>query len=427
MRALPMLLSGIKVFRVPVQWSGLVCAALSSLPACGTTVDSLGHDLPADAESLRPLTGPGEYPNPLSDVLGLSDEEIAAKIAAVFEHLFYGDPATEAIYFPVGADQAFIRDILHDDIRTEGIGYGMIVAVELDKREEFDRLWTYARAELEYTDGANQGYFRSSCDTNDGATTLCVDPFGTEQFLTALLFAHGRWESNGGIDYEADALRLFHVLRDKEAQNGGVVDGVTNSFDGATQLPFDEPNTAASEYTRPSVVMPAYYELWAQATADAFWSDAAESGRVYWQAAAHPTTGLLPVRAYFDGTPVEAWSTFAPEAYRTHLNMTLDRIWFDSDAWLVEAGDRLLEFFFAQGIDAYGKEYSLDGTVVDPSHDAALVAMNGVTALIATRQERVEFIQAVWDLEPPVGTGRYYSGILHLLALLTLSGQYRVY
>jgi oligosaccharide reducing-end xylanase len=174
--------------------------------------------------------------------------------------------------------------------------------------------------------------------------------------------------------------------------------------------------------------MPAYYELWAQATGDSFWTEAAESARAYWKLAAHPTTGLMPVRAHFDGTPVAEWDTFAPEAYRTHLNMALDQIWFDSDAWLVEESERLLGFFTAEGIADYGKEYTLDGaTVVNAAHDVALVAANGTTALIATTDDRLAFIQAVWDIEPPTGPGRYYSGVLYLLALLTLSGEYRVY
>jgi len=34
--------------------------------------------------------------------------------------------------------------VKHNDVRSEGMSYGMIIAVLLDKQEEFDRLWKWA-------------------------------------------------------------------------------------------------------------------------------------------------------------------------------------------------------------------------------------------------------------------------------------------
>src|SRR6185503_4408181 len=102
------------------------------------------------------------YPNPFRDVLGKSEAEIAAKISAAFDQLFHGGTG-ETIYSPSGTDAAYIRDIYHDDIRTEGMSFGMMVAVQLNARTEFDRLWTYAKNTLRIERGANTGYFRSWC------------------------------------------------------------------------------------------------------------------------------------------------------------------------------------------------------------------------------------------------------------------------
>lgn len=405
------------------------CALCATLGACGTTVDSLGHDGASGAgPELAPLTGPSTYPNAFRDVLGKSDAEIQAKLAQAFERLFHGDPALEAIYYPVGADQAYIRDTLHDDIRTEGIGWAMLIAVELDRRVEFDRLWRYARAALEYVTGPRRGYFASSCDGASGPVA-CVDPFGHQQFVMALLFAHGRWGSaTGAIDYGAAVRELIAVMREKEAENGGVVDGVTNLFDAGTKLVFDVPDVSASGVTRPSIEMPAYYELWAQATGDAFWRDAAASARAHLRMSAHPATGLWPVRARFDGTPLPGWDAFLDEAYRVQLNLVLDQIWTGGETWQLEASDRLLAFFSGQGIDAYGKSYTLDGsTCLDCSREPSLIAVNGSTALFARVPDRALYIDAVWTLEPPSALPRYYAGLLHLLSLLVLSGEFRVY
>lgn len=406
-----------------------VCAVLCVVPAaCGTTVDSIGHNRPRQSDELRPLSGPDEYPNALRDVLGLSDEEIEERIDASFNQLFYGDPDDEAIYVQVGDDQAYIHDVLHDDVRTEGIGFGMIIAVQLDKRDEFDRLWRYAKAELQFTSGPGQGYFLSKCDTAAGAVP-CADPFGQQQFAMALLLAHGRWGSDtGSIDYGAEALSMLEVMRFKEEQNGGVVDGVTNTFDASTKLVFDFPHVASAKITRPSIEMPAYYELWAQATGDPFWSEAAASAREYWKRVAHPITGLTPVRAYFDGSPVPGADYFGPESYRTQLNMALDHVWFGTDPWLVEHANRLLAFFSAKGLDAYVASYTLDGVwPLDVARMRALIALNGVTGLVATTERRIAFIEAAWKERLTVGKPRYYSGLLHLISLLTLSGRFRVY
>jgi oligosaccharide reducing-end xylanase len=418
---------------VPRRRSELVSAAcalcLLASSGCGTTLDSLGYDLPPEGgpPMLRPLAGPATYPNVFRDVLGKTDAEITAKIDAAFQQLFHGDPDTQAIYFANGSDQAYIRDILHGDIRSEGIGFGMLITVELDKRDEFDHLWNYAKANLEQTSGANRGYFSSSCDVGD-STATCIDPFGMETFVMALLLARDRWLGDGGADtYGADAAALLDVMRHKQDENGGIVDGVTNVFDATTHLVFDVPNQSAAGVARPSVEMPAFYVLWAQATGDAFYSDLASAARSYYQAAAQATTGLIPLRATFGGQPVSGSENFVPEAYRVELDMTLDSVWTGTQAWEVAEANRLLAFFAAQGIDTYCGVYALDGTCVDSARQPGLVAMNGVSAVIATSSDRTAFIDAVWNLAIETGTPRYYSGVLELLALLVMSGRFQVY
>jgi hypothetical protein len=88
----------------------------------------------------------------------------------------------------------------------------------------------------------------------------------------------------------------------------------------------------------------------------------------------------------------------------------------------------VLQFFAGQGIDTYAGAYSWDGsTVVDPTHQNSLVAASGALALIATTDQRTDFINAVWNLVPSTGRPRYYSGVMILLAQLILSGQMVVY
>jgi oligosaccharide reducing-end xylanase len=421
---------------------GLLAGALA-LAACRTTVDTLGSDArlggagagsgggAGGAESgLHPITGPASYPNAFKDLLGKTDAEIENKIEAAFQRLFYGDPDTEAIYFPIGGgEQAAIRDTFHNDVRTEGIGLGMIITVERAKHDEFDRLWSFAKASLliKQNGAPAKGYFNSTCDMMNGKAA-CLDPYGHQQFITALLFARDRWGNAGAHDYEADAQALLEVMRNKEQENGGVVDGVTNMFDEQSKLVFDLPNQSVGQTGRPSIAMPAYYELWAQATRDDFYKQAASAAREYWKASVNVETGLIPVRSHFDGSALNGWNFFGPEAYRAQLNMTLDHIWFGTEPWEGQEADKLLAFFASQGLDRYAQSYTLDGSNCTVcGRDSALIAMNGVSALISSHAQRIAFIQAVWDQDPAPGPARYFAGLMHLLALLTLSGQYRVY
>jgi oligosaccharide reducing-end xylanase len=310
-----------------VGTASAVLAAALAFTACSSTNDSLGYNGPGGIH-LRPLKKRPSYPNSFREGKK-SDAEIASKLETWFTALFHGDPSTQAIYFPVGADQANVQDLLHSrEVRTEGMGLAMMICVEMDKRDEFDRLWRYATASLEYKDPPRQGYFQSHCNTPT-ATEECDDPYGESQMLMALIFAHDRWGSSTTLDYETDAVELLTVMRHKQDQNGGIVDGVTNTFDATTGLPFVVPTdvAAAGNKGSPSIVMPAYYDLWEEATGDAFWTRAAVAARAYWPRAAHPTTGLVPARATFAGEPVQPWDKFNAEAYRAQINMVLDQIW----------------------------------------------------------------------------------------------------
>jgi oligosaccharide reducing-end xylanase len=416
----------------------LVTLGLSAgvgLSGCTSTTDSLGFDEKEQATEggVPPPTGlrqlaPRTYPNPFRDVLGKTEAEIEMKIRGVFDQLFHGDPGNEAVYFAMGTDEARIEDIFHQDVRTEGQGYGMMIALQLDARDEFDRLWRRAKNALRAS-GANAGYYNSNCDPPEGLSSMpCIDPFGMEQFAMSLVFAHGRWKSDGSIDYESDVLELLDVMQNKEEQAGGVVEGVTNVFDAETGLVSHVPNVSASTFTRPSIEIPAYYALWAEATGNAFWTRAADAGRTLVEDASHPMTGLMPLRAYMDGQPVTGagFDAFRHEAYRTEINIALDEIWHGTDPWSVVEADRLLAFFVSQGSD-YGKAYTLEGTVLDPMPELALIATNGAVAAISTRGDRAQFIQAVWDMPNPVGSVRYYSGMMHLLSLLVLGGRFQVF
>jgi hypothetical protein len=79
---------------------------------------------------------------------------------------------------------------------------------------------------------------------------------------------------------------------------------------------------------------------------------------------------------------------------------------------------------FACNLNGISKVESRAG---DTGHSAALLGMNGAIALTATTADRNLFIQAVWDVAIPTGQFRYADGMLYMLSLLVLSGNFRMY
>ncbi len=415
---------------------------------CQDTTDSLGSN---EASQLHPLTK-RTYPNVLHDVLGLSPMAITNKINMVYTQLFRSDVTAQGIYvgpgqtaggWTAGSDEAFIYDVLHLQVRTEGIGLAMMIEVQLAQiavpgaaqttyQNEFDNLWRFTRRHLQAM-GSETGYFNSNCDSPDGTTnTPCLDPYGLEQFVTALMFAHDLWsKSTGGFDYQTDALSLLHTIRFKQEDNGGVVGGVTNTFDSTTSLPFSFPDDGGLQQTRPSIVMPGYYHLWAEAANDPTFDTAATSGRMFWTLAtgkaANKATGLLPVRATFAGDAVTGWAIFDPEAYRNQINMVIDQYW-TGDTTGGPIVDKILAFFTSQG--NYGTSYTIDGTCTNTLHETSLVVSNAIAAAIATTatsaSDRQQYLSTFWNLATPTNNGRYYTGLLQLMGLLILSGQFQI-
>lgn len=372
----------------------------------------------------------GRYRDLFQEYLGKSDAVVKAKIEAAWSQLFYGDDDTQRVYYPVGNDMAYIEDIGNSDVRTEGMSYGMMIAVQLDKKEEFDRLWKWAKTYMYHADDPYKGYFAWHCTTDGKVLDANPASDGEEWFVTALFFAAARWGNGTGIfDYQAQAQEILDTALHTEDQNS---DLATNLFNAANkQVVFVPKIGRDSGFTDPSYHLPAYYELWARWAArdQSFWNEAAQASRAFFKKTANPQTGLMPDYANFDGTPYESsdHKDFRFDAWRTLSNVAVDYAWFGADPWEVEQSNRVLDFLASQGLDTYANQYSLDGKPLSSDRSTGLGAMAAVAALAAEPQKGKPFVQALWDQKIPSGHWRYYDGLLYLLALLQVSGNFRIY
>jgi oligosaccharide reducing-end xylanase len=376
----------------------------------------------------------GIYPNLFTELSGKSESQVKAKIDSAFHQLFYGDNRTQRVYYPVEPDMAYIEDIGNRDVRTEGMSYGMMIAVQLNKKSEFDRIWKWAKTFMQHQSGARKNYFAWHCKTDGTKIDSNSASDGEEWYVMALFFASARWGDGEGIyNYKAEAQKILDAMLSKE-EFSDRTDVITNMFNKEEKQVVFVPVGNADDFTDPSYHLPHFYELWAR-WADKnneFWHDAADTSRQFLKKAVHPKTGLAPDYARFDGSPTEPpWGgghkDFRFDAWRVAMNIAVDYQWFVRDDWAIEQSNRLLNFFYSQGIKKYVNQYTLDGKPLSTDRSPGLIAMNAVVALASTNENRIEFVKELWNLPIPSGNWRYYDGMLYLMAMLQISGNFKIY
>ena len=93
----------------------------------------------------------GHYRNLFAEN-GHSPQEIQNKIDSAFQQLFHGDPTNQAVFYYAGTNAngplAYVTDIKHHDVRTEGLSYGMMITVQMNKKAEFDAIWNWSKTYL---------------------------------------------------------------------------------------------------------------------------------------------------------------------------------------------------------------------------------------------------------------------------------------
>ena len=158
------------------------------------------------------------YRNVFSEV-GIPETDIALRLEEIRRNWFYGDENTR-VYYPVGDDMAYIMDTGNNDARTEGMSYGMMICVQLNMKEEFDRLWKWAKTYMWMEDGFNEGYFAWSCATDGKKNANGPAPDGEEFYAMALFFASHRWGDGEGIfNYSQEAKDILRACIHK-GENG---------------------------------------------------------------------------------------------------------------------------------------------------------------------------------------------------------------
>lgn len=387
---------------------------------------------------------------------GHSEAEVEAKLREVFDDVFKGK---HRCYFEVGKDMAYISDIKNNDVRTEGMSYGMMIAVQFDRKDIFDRLWRWTKKYMQMQEGAMKGYFRWSCKRDGTPNAHGPASDGELYYITSLIFASNRWGNSGEIDYLKEAQYILDCIQPRETEftmhrgeDGKKLEKPINVkrtislIDPATSLITFVPG---APFTDPSYHIPAFYEVWARYAEDgraSYWRECARKSREYLHKSMHPMTGLNDDYNNFDGTPLHnnrlLGDCFRYDSWRVPMNIALDYSWACSDRqWQQNYGHTIQNFFFSQGIDSYLDQYNTDGTLpkqILPAgthqpklrHSIGLMATLAASSIMCSHPKSYDFIDRLWNAKhKPDADGyfdAYYDGLLRLFAFMHLSGHYRV-
>ena len=423
-----------KVLRAPL---GVHALHVSLQSGGDVQVDWLGFDaLPWEKGAFETHL----YRNLLAE-MGYKQADIDKKLNEVFLDVFYGK---NKVYFEVGDSLGYISDVKNHDVRTEGMSYGMMVAVQMDKKDIFDRIWRWSKKYMQHQDGPYKGYFAWSCKTDGTRNAQGAASDGELYYVTSLIFASNRWGNDTGINYLKEAQNILDCSMQKSGMNR-----IAPFINLEHQLITFTPDHWGGKFTDPSYHVPAFYEVWAKWAKDdrsQFWLECAEKSRQFLHKCINEKTGLNPDYCNYDGSLMKTGDVlgdaFRYDSWRVPMNIALDYSWACKDKeWQQQYANTIQNFLYSEGIDTFLDQYNVDGTMVTDTlqagdapkalrHSIGLAATSAAASLVSTHVKGKEFVNRLWNAKHEADKDGYfdgyYDGLLRLFAFMHLSGRYRI-
>jgi oligosaccharide reducing-end xylanase len=371
---------------------------------------------------------------------GYDQKDIDKKLAKAYYDVFEGP---HKVYFEEGDSLGYVSDIKNKDARTEGMSYGMMIAVQLGKKDVFDRLWRWSVKYMQHQSGPREGYFAWSVNPEtkkQNSPGSASD--GELYYVTSLLFASNRWGNDTDIHYYNEARRILDAMWKKDG-TGNIYNIINTEH---KQISF-VPEGGGYNWTDPSYHVPAFFEIWALYAKDGheqFYKECAEVSRNFLHKACHPVTGLNADYTEFTGEPHStSWmpAAFRYDSWRVPMNIAMDYTWYGKDKkWQEDYAKKFQNFLRSKGMDTYVDQYNLDGSTPDfilqagpvkkLRHSIGLVATAATASLVNHEKGNLDFVHALWNAKlEPYEDGYfdpYYDGLMYLFSLMHLSGNYKI-
>ena len=354
---------------------------------------------------------------------GYAQDAIDKRVSQVWHEIFEGP---NKFYWENDEGLAYVMDTGNNDVRTEGMSYAMMIALQYDRKDVFDKLWGWVMRHMYMKDGHHAHYFAWSVAPDGTPNSNGPAPDGEEYFAMDLFLASRRWGDGEDIyEYSAWGREILRYCVHKGERYDG-----EPMWNPDNKLIKFIPET---EWSDPSYHLPHFYHLFAKFSDErdhAFWAEAEAASRRYIALCAHPVTGLSPEYAAYDGTPVLMFGknyAYYSDAYRVIMNIALDTLWNGRTQALCDIATHVQDFFAKELPEENYRAYDLDGTRWDEPamHPAAITAVNAAGSIASDSETADMWLKRFWELPMRTGKRRYYDNCLYFFSLLMLSGQYR--
>ena len=358
-----------------------------------------------------------------SNVLHKTDKEIQEKLDELWNHYFKGD-INSRVYNDSG-NGAYILDVNENIVRSQGMGFGMMICVQTNHKSEFDKLWAFAKNHLWHKSGEWDGYFSSLCNTSGSVIENSPCP-GAEMYITAsLLLAAKRWEDDS---YMEDAQYILKKMWE----------GVHKLFNPQYNIITYIPTGSETNFSSPSYDLPAFiklFEMWSDTNKDK-WTAALSATRTHLYKSSNSKSGLFSDLNNFDGTPhgVNYYTNgekYMYSAMQCAMNVGMDYYLFRADdERQTTLAKRIIDFFEK---DNYTHaRFNWDGSNPSEVYTLGETGCNAVICYALADLDQYKDavrknLELAWDAKLLTGTYRYHDGITHYLAMLHLCGSFRIW
>lgn len=322
-----------------------------------------------------------------------------------------------------------------NDTRSEGIGYGMVIAAYFGKQATFDGLWNYYQRTSDGTTGLMH-WRRDGCGGGGGGGDTGSASDADIDAAFGLIVADAQWPGQG---YAADAASITGAIRTRLFQGG--CQGLLLA--GSTFL--------GCGCINPSYIPPGYYPAFGQVENQAaFWNTARTNSYTYFNNASNNQTGLVPAWSQSNGATPEQCpgapqvsgggntNEFQADAARTPWRVATDYLW-SGNASAASFLQAIAGFATSRPIVHIVDRYSLAGNALNGNAGGVLDAtgfrssftMGGfATAMMASSQEDVDRFTGAWqslyvpgdNIGPTGAEPRAFGSSLALLYGLTVTG-----
>ena len=297
------------------------------------------------------------------------------------------------------------------DTVSEGLGYGLLLAVSFDEQNLFDDLYGYAKSHF---NGNGLMHWHIDANNNvtshDGGHGAATD--ADEDIALALIFADKRWGS-GRYNYGGEARTLINNLYNHCVENGSNVLKPGDAWGG-------------SSVTNPSYFAPAWYKIFAKFTGDNRWNQVADKCyQIVDEIKKYNNgTGLVPDWCTASGTQASGQGyDYTYDATRYGWRTAIDYSWF-GDSRAKENCDALTRFFSKEGAGGIGDGYTIQGSKIGNNHNSCfigLVAASSMTGYDLNFSKELYRETVAVKEEDHYG---YYGNSLRLLMLLYTTGHF---